>query len=111
MANEFMTDPAFTTGGGVGQNTLITPTVSGSSTPATASASASSSSTPVRSVAASPTPPSNVHHGSATPAESTPSQSVYSAAPSSSTQPEGKKEKTSIFDVLKPVANLFHPGQ
>ena len=93
MANEFMTDPAFTTGGGVGQNTLITPTVSGSSTPATASASASSSSTPVRSVAASPTPPSNVHHGSATPAEST------------------RKEKTSIFDVLKPVAKLFHPGQ
>lgn len=109
MADDFMNDPAFQTGGGVGQATVITPTNGPKPTPAPASSTApakahapmaSSSSSPSPAPSSTPTPTSS------TPVSAT-TDAFTSTGPDATVTPSDKKDQEGFLNELPIVGDVM----
>lgn len=101
MADDFMNDPAFQTGGGIGQATVITPTNGPKPTPAPAKAHAPMASS------SSPSAPSSTP----TPSKSTPVSATTAAftstGPDATATPSDKKDDESFLEELPIIGDAM----
>lgn len=108
MEDEFMNDPAFQTGGGIGQATVITPTNGPKPTPAPASSTApakahvpmASSSSPSLAPSSTPTPTSSMSVSATTAA-------FTSTGADATATPSDKKDKESFLKELPLVGDAM----